>query len=365
MAKPDLSPKRLALYAGTLALAASGGYVAHLLRVPLAWMIGAMVAVAAIGMTGRSVATPAVFRPAALIVFGTSFGQAFTPPVLAALATSLPILLGAAFASVLAGAAVSRVTAHVGHMDTKTAYFVSVPGGIIAMIVLAARAGASVPTVTLAQTLRMVFVVLTYPLAMGLLANPGGDVFSFTAPPIAWALLPVLLALTTAGALATQRTGIANPWMMGPVFVSLTLAVAGTPLTGLPPVLIDAAQVAMGASLGTRLTREFLLKSRRLLLASVVNFLLLTVLSVLIGLACVAIADLPIPATLLGTAPGGLPEMAITAKVMNLGVPLVLGFHLVRLLVCNLFVSPLYRVYAWVERRLGLSPPEQPEGGGE
>jgi hypothetical protein len=36
-------------------------------------------------------------------------------------------------------------------------------------------------------------------------------------------------------------------------------------------------------------------------------------------------------------------------------VPLVLGFHLVRLLLCNLFVSPLYRAYAWAEARLGLS----------
>jgi len=41
--------------------------------------------------------------------------------------------------------------------------------------------------------------------------------------------------------------------------------------------------------------------------------------------------------------------------VMNLGVPLVLGFHLVRLLICNLFVLPLWRLYAWAERTLGRS----------
>jgi uncharacterized membrane protein AbrB (regulator of aidB expression) len=46
--------------------------------------------------------------------------------------------------------------------------------------------------------------------------------------------------------------------------------------------------------------------------------------------------------------------MAITAKVLNLGVPLVLGFHLVRIFLCNLFVEHLYRLYAWAERKLGL-----------
>jgi uncharacterized membrane protein AbrB (regulator of aidB expression) len=39
-----------------------------------------------------------------------------------------------------------------------------------------------------------------------------------------------------------------------------------------------------------------------------------------------------------------MPEMTITAKTMEVGVPLVLGFHLVRTLLCNLFVSPLWRL---------------------
>jgi membrane AbrB-like protein len=355
VAAPALYPKRLALNAATLALAALGGWVAHLIGIPLAWMIGAMLAVAGGGLAGLTLAAPQALRPVALIVLGTGFGQAFTAPVLAALTTSLPALVLAGFASILAGAAGSRVTARVGAMDTKTAFFVSVPGGIIAMVVLAARAGASVPTVTLAQTLRMVLVVLSYPVAMAALGTPGEDVFSFTAPPVAWPMLPVLFAVTIAGAFAINLTGMANPWMMGPVFVSLGLTLAGTPLTGLPGPLLDAAQVAMGATLGVRLTREFLFRSRRLLVASVVNMLLLSLLSGMIALACVFAAGLPLPATLLGTAPGGMPEMAITAKVMNLGVPLVLGFHLVRLLLCNLFVSPLYRAYAWAEAKLGLS----------
>jgi uncharacterized membrane protein AbrB (regulator of aidB expression) len=42
--------------------------------------------------------------------------------------------------------------------------------------------------------------------------------------------------------------------------------------------------------------------------------------------------------------PGGMPEMTITAKALEVGVPLVLGFHLVRTLVCNLFVVPIWRL---------------------
>ena len=45
----------------------------------------------------------------------------------------------------------------------------------------------------------------------------------------------------------------------------------------------------------------------------------------------------------LGMAPGGMPEMALTAKALELAVPLVLGFHLTRTVLCNLLVGPLHR----------------------
>jgi uncharacterized membrane protein AbrB (regulator of aidB expression) len=52
------------------------------------------------------------------------------------------------------------------------------------------------------------------------------------------------------------------------------------------------------------------------------------------------------PATLvLGTSPGGIAEMAITAKVLQLGVPVVTAFQVCRLVAVLVLVEPLYR---WV-----------------
>ena len=45
---------------------------------------------------------------------------------------------------------------------------------------------------------------------------------------------------------------------------------------------------------------------------------------------------------LLGTSPGGIAEMAITAKVLQLGVPVVTAFHVTRL-AAVLLAEPLYR----------------------
>jgi uncharacterized membrane protein AbrB (regulator of aidB expression) len=50
----------------------------------------------------------------------------------------------------------------------------------------------------------------------------------------------------------------------------------------------------------------------------------------------------------LGTAPGGIGEMAITAKVLQVGVPMVTAFQVCRLVAVLLLVEPLYH---WERRR--------------
>jgi uncharacterized membrane protein AbrB (regulator of aidB expression) len=57
------------------------------------------------------------------------------------------------------------------------------------------------------------------------------------------------------------------------------------------------------------------------------------------------------PATMiLGTSPGGIAEMAITAKVLQLGVPVVTAFQVCRLVAVLLIVGPMYG-WLYGERR--------------
>ena len=50
------------------------------------------------------------------------------------------------------------------------------------------------------------------------------------------------------------------------------------------------------------------------------------------------------PATMiLGTSPGGITEMAITAKVLQLGVPMVTALQVCRLVTVLVLVGPLFR----------------------
>jgi uncharacterized membrane protein AbrB (regulator of aidB expression) len=45
----------------------------------------------------------------------------------------------------------------------------------------------------------------------------------------------------------------------------------------------------------------------------------------------------------LGTSPGGIAEMAITARALQLGVPVVTAFQVCRLVAVLILVEPCYR----------------------
>ena len=57
-----------------------------------------------------------------------------------------------------------------------------------------------------------------------------------------------------------------------------------------------------------------------------------------------AFSWLKLPLPWLATAPGGIAEMCITAKVLQLGVPLVTAAHVTRVIVLITTTGPTFRV---------------------
>ena len=337
------SPRPWAIHVTTLTAAILGGALFTLAHVPLAWMIGALAATAALAWF-RPVAVHPAIRPVALIMLGLGLGQTFSGPVMAAVAAALPALLVAGVVSILAGIAVVPIFTRMTGMDSRTGYFSAVPGGVVVMAILAQREGVPMAPVTLAQTIRVLVVVLTFPLVLGFFAQHADDAaFSTMRLPVRWWGLAAMLAGALAAALLLRRLGLANPWMLGPFGLTIALAASDHLPSGVPNLLVNLAQIGMGATLGQRMTREFLLRSRRLAWAALLSSLALGALCTVLGLALGWVTGLPPAAVVLGMAPGGMPEMGITAKSLDLAVPLVLGFHLTRTLLCNLLVGPIYR----------------------
>jgi membrane AbrB-like protein len=115
----------------------------------------------------------------------------------------------------------------------------------------------------------------------------------------------------------------------------------------MPQWMTNAAQLVIGVSLGVRFRAEFVHTAPRWLAAVALGTVVMIVLCA--GFAwLLALGTGLHPATLvLGTSPGGIAEMAITAKVLQLGAPVVTAFQVCRLVAVLILVEPLYK-YGYV-----------------
>lgn len=332
----------------TLLLGLAAALLCTLLHTPLPWMIGPLLAVAVARMAGADLRAPRHARNAGQWAIGTSLGLYFTPDVAAKLLEFLPyIIAGSLFALVLgtSGALLLRKTTGVSF---KTAYFATAIGGASEMANLAERNGARIDQVAAAHSLRVLLVVVLVPTIFQYGGIHGLDPY-IPGPRTVDALgLVGLVAITVAAALLMQRFDLPNPFVIGTLLAAAALTVSGFELSAIPAWMSRTGQLLIGVSLGVRFSREFLHTAPRFLSGVGLYTMLALIVSALFGWALSAMSGAH-PATLiLATTPGGIAEMCITAKVLEIGVPLVTAFHVVRMAFVVVCTGPLYH---WLKHR--------------
>jgi len=116
-------------------------------------------------------------------------------------------------------------------------------------------------------------------------------------------------------------------------------------------VLTNAGQLLMGCALGARFEREFMYRSPRFVAVVAVSVLVAMTASVAFAYLLARISLVPLPTLVLATAPGGIAEMCITAKVLQLGVPLVTAAHVTRVVVLVTTTAPVFSALRRAVRR--------------
>jgi hypothetical protein len=332
--------RRLAL---TLLLALVAALLAQALRIPLPWMIGPLLATAGCGVAGLPLAGSSVLRIGGLWMIGTALGLYFTPGVVAVLLQLAPaIAAGVAWALAL-GYAFYHFLLRVNGGDRATAFFAAAIGGASEMAILAERHQGRVDRVAAAHSLRVLLVVVLIPVGYQLAGAHGVDGTLPAVQDVRPLGLLVLLAAGAAGMALLWRLGVPNPWVLGSLAVTLALTAAGVQLSALPKAASNAGQLFIGVALGTRFTPEFARAAPRWLASVALGTLGMIAASAGFAWLLARATGLHPATVLLGTSPGGIAEMCITAKVLQLGVPVVTAFHVVRYVAVLMLTAPLYR----------------------
>ena len=332
--------KRLASLAANIALAACGGWVATLLGIPLAWLIGAMLVTMVTGIAVGPVEVPRPLYRAGQVVVGTAVGLTVAADIIERIVPHLPAILGGALVSILIGWLLAPLLARWGALDRTTAYFAMVPAGIAEMADLAGRHGGDMGAVALFHTLRVVFIVLLLP-SLILALIPAS--VSATQDAGAWdGPLALALIAGVAAAVVGTRLGLPSAYVVAPMLALALLSGSGLLAAQEPPLLLALAQIALGLSLGARFRRVTLRRLPRALAGGIPVVILHAALMLVLGLAVAATFDFEAPLLLMGYATGGTAEMVLTAQIVAADAALVAAYQLTRGLLGNLLAGIIY-----------------------
>jgi len=379
----------------SLAVGLLAAWFCRWLDTPLPWIIGPLFATAALRMAGADLRCPVAARAAGQWAIGSVLGLYFTPAVMAVLLVRAPwIALAVAFALAL-GWLSARLLQRLSGVSRATAFFGMALGGASEMAVQGERHGAEAQHVAAAQGMRLMFVVTALPFGLRYWSTHGmqGTPARFAsllaqvvergvfAPALAadtasaataGAILPaapeggaraadvcaawlagidlaalgglaLLAAATCSVAWLFWRRGMPNAWVLGPLLAAALLAVCGVPVGRVPEWMVRAGQLCIGISLGTRFTPGFLHAAPRFMAAVGICTVTALGLAALFGLALAKLGGLHPATAMLATSPGGIAEMALTARALQLDVPVVTAFHVCRMVVLVLAIGPAFR----------------------
>jgi membrane AbrB-like protein len=341
--------------AAALALGLAGGAASSWLGVPLAWMIGPMVATAAAAAAGVALAPVPGGRQLGQAVVGVAIGLRMTPPVLGGTLSLAPAIALATVGVVTVTTAAAFLLRPLARVDARTAFFATAAAGMADMALVARRHGGDADAVATVHAIRVFVVVLVVPVLVVAFGTGGSieDPAVAGAHPAAWLMLLPGAALC---AWALAPLGFPNPWLVGPMLGAALFAALDPFRAAVPWQALVLAQLAIGIALGVRFRRESLARLPRVALGGLAVALALVAAAAAGGAALAGATGMPFAAAFLAVAPAGITEMVLTAKIMRLDATAVTAFQVVRIAVIAATIIPMFRLYAAIARRVNGSP---------
>lgn len=336
------SARALALSLGVGAL---GGLLFQLLNLPLAWMLGPLVANLLASAKGASVAVPEPLRNVFLAVMGLVLGSQVTPE-LAHRVLDWPLSAALLLLGVAASTAVASAWYRCCGFDPVSAWFGAAPGAMTAMILLGEKCGGDPQRIAVAQSLRIILVILFLPPLFWAFEGGEGSLGpAASSLEHGWMLLTIPLLIPLGRWLRIPSSALLTPLLMAALLSGLDLASLALPQWGMNLMLW-----VLGSAIGSRfqgMTRRLL--GRYLWQSGVATLLALMALAVFAELIHRTVG-VGRDVALLALAPGGIGEMAILAVALDIDPVFVAFHHLLRMITLMVF-APFWARWLLSRRR--------------
>ena len=328
-----------------LCIGVVGSVVFIYLNLPLPWLLGAIFASSlAIRFERLSILSPKPFSTPARVLIGLTIGSAFTPEILQYIDLyfySLLLVIPYTIITIVAG---MYYFYRFQGFDKKTAYLSSMPGGVIEMVIIAEEIKADISKITLVQSSRLFYIVVTLPFIIQYIFHVDISGNKLITIPIVDTNMEEFLLLLIAGFLGgmvAKKIKLSAAYLIGPMLVSIALHATGYVTTTVPDEFLKFVQVVFGTIIGFTFRGVKLQTVVKTLVSTLGHFLIMALISAVFIMIAFYSFDFPIISTLLAFSPGGQAEINLIAILVVANVPYITLHHIVRLFIV-MNIAPIF-----------------------
>lgn len=348
-----------------LIFASLGGYILSLTGLSIGWLLGSL------SITGFLAYSEPVwmqrlekqpqqkkvllsFQHIGQCIIGIELGQKLTTDILVTFQQHWLIIITMIVSSIALALCSGLILWRFTKVDLFTSLFSATPGGLSVMPTLASEIGANTAAVSIVQTIRVFLVLGTIPL-LSVNWIPHNPIVPHlknysTGSPF-WTIFLIFIAWI--GYRIGKLLKFPSPWLVGSMISVALLQTLSThyfsnsPTAWWPHWIMILAQIFIATSIGCRFKREMFIGVKQTITIGLFSSIGLIGVSILCAFFVSSITNIPLVASILALAPGGIAEMATTAIILQTDATFVVTVQVIRMLTIlgflPIFFKFLYR----------------------
>ena len=319
--------------------------LADYFKIPLAWMLGPMLAISIASLSGIKVKMPKLALSAILIILGLHIGNYIDQNLLSQMRDWIWTSMVMFFYILVSIFIVSKYLQKFSGYKKKTSIFSAAPGALGPLLILAEYEKSDLSQVATAHLIRLIIIITLFPFfVVNFSPIEAMTIEKFNYIDQDHLDLIILLIVSVILIYIFDKIKVPAPLLAGPLVASGILQITEFASYKLPDQSINFCLLILGASVGCRFADKSLHEVIKNTAHSFVATALLIVLGIIAAIAAGYFVENNFLTLLLSYCPGGIYEVAVIAIAFDLDPNFVAFHHIIRLLIILFIVPVILRI---------------------
>ena len=319
--------------------------IADYFNIPLAWMLGPMIAISIAALTGVKVIMPKLALSGILIILGLHIGNYIDQNLINQMTNWIWTTIIMFFYILVSMLVVSKYLQKFSKFGTKTSIFSAAPGALGPLLILAEYEKSDLSQVATAHLIRLIIIITVFPFIIVNFANSEAiEIENFDYLAQNHFNLIILIMGSIILILLFDKIKIPAALLSGTLVASGILQITDVASYKLPESSINFCLLILGASVGCRFAEKTIKEVANNTFHSFIATSLLVFLGLIAAYVATFFVDNNFLTLVLSFCPGGIYEVAVIAIAFELEPDFVAFHHIIRLLFILFTIPVILRI---------------------